>query len=132
MSWDLLLLPVPADITSLDELPDDFTAQPLGSREQVTTALAARIPGIDLTDPTWGHLSGPTWSVELNIGSDDPIESLMLHIRGGGDVLQLVFRITDAVSCRALDVSEGVFLSTDAAAGWHSFQRFRERVTGEH
>ncbi|GAA3005708.1 hypothetical protein GCM10020229_16970 [Kitasatospora albolonga] len=54
MSWDLLLLPAPADVTAVDGLPDDFRSDPLGSREHVAAALRERIPGIDLTDPAWG------------------------------------------------------------------------------
>ncbi|MFJ5635336.1 hypothetical protein ACIQF5_22205 [Streptomyces goshikiensis] len=130
MSWDLLLLPAPADVTSVDELPDDFISDTLGSREHVAAALHERIPGIDLTDPAWARLAGPAWSVGVNIGSDDPVESIMLHIRGTGDeALPAVFRIADAVGCRVLDISEGAFLAShDAATSWHAFQGYRDRA----
>ncbi|MGW2402463.1 hypothetical protein ACWCYY_38555 [Kitasatospora sp. NPDC001664] len=133
MSWDLLLLPAPADVTAVDELPDGFRSDPLGSREHVAAALRERIPGIDLTDPAWGHLAGPAWSVEVNIGSDDPVESIMLHVRGTGyDALTAVFRIADAVGCRVLDISEGTFLAShDAATSSHAFQDHRDGVIRE-
>ncbi|MFJ9521348.1 hypothetical protein ACIRPK_24235 [Kitasatospora sp. NPDC101801] len=133
MSWDLLLLPAPADVTSVDELPDDFRSDPLGSRAQIAAAMREWIPGTDLTDPAWGHLAGPAWSVEVNIGSDDPVESIMLHVRGtSNDALPAVFRIADAVGCRVLDISEGTFLTShDGATSWHAFQDYRDHVIRE-
>lgn len=66
------------------------------------------VPGIDLTEPAWRRRAGPAWSVEGNIGSKDPVESIMLHPRGtGDDALLAAFRIADEVDCRVLDVSDG-------------------------
>ncbi|GAA3005703.1 hypothetical protein GCM10020229_16960 [Kitasatospora albolonga] len=69
----------------------------------------------------------------MNIGSDDPVESIMLHVRGTGyDALTAVFRIADAVGCRVLDISEGTFLAShDAATSSHAFQDHRDGVIRE-
>lgn len=83
MSWDVVLMRLPADVTSVHEIPADYTPDPLGRRDDVRAAVTQACPEADLSDPAWGELSGPTWSVELNIGSEDPVDSIMLHIRGG-------------------------------------------------
>ncbi|MFC7964954.1 hypothetical protein [Streptomyces cinereoruber] len=125
MSWNVLLLPLPAGLVSIDDLPADHEPPPVGSRADVHDALRAAVPGIDLTDPAWGVLLGPAWVIELGIGEDDPVESVMLHVRGGtDDVLPVIFRIARALGCRPFDCSTGDLLADGAPAGWHAFQTF--------
>ncbi|WP_330239217.1 hypothetical protein [Streptomyces sp. NBC_00525] len=131
MSWDVILLRLPDDVTSVQEIPADYTPDLLGPRHDVLAAVTQAVPGVDLTDPAWGELSGPTWSIELNIGSEDPVDSVMLHIRGfGDDVLTPVLRLAEALRCKALDCSEGDLITPGKTSGWHAFQRFRDRVVG--
>jgi len=131
MSWDVLLLHLPADITSAHDIPDDYTPPPLGRQHEVLAAVTRAEPEAGLSDPTWGDLSGPTWSIELNIGSEDPVDSIMLHVRGSGDdVLARVFRLASALGCKALDCSTGELLTPRGPSGGHAFQEFRDRVIG--
>ncbi|MEV7394148.1 MULTISPECIES: hypothetical protein [unclassified Streptomyces] len=131
MSWDVLLLRLPADVTSLHGLPADRAPDPLGRKYDVLAAVAQAVPEVDLSDPTWGDLSGPTWSIELNIGSNDPVDSIMLHVRGSGDdVLTPVFRLAEALQCKVLDCAEGDLITPEQTLGWHAFQQFRDRVIG--
>ncbi|WP_435132688.1 hypothetical protein [Actinacidiphila sp. bgisy144] len=129
MSWDVLLLRLPAHITSVGEVPDDYTPPPLGRRKDVLATVSKAVPEADLSDPSWGELLGSGWSMELNIGSKDPINSIMLHIRGSGDdVLVSVFRVAAALDCRVLDCSEGDLITQEGTSGWRAFQEFRDRV----
>ncbi len=131
MSWDILLLPLPADVTSIDDLPADHESPPVGSRSSVHRALRSAAGEVDLTDPTWGELLGPTWVIELGIGEHDPVESVMLHVRGGeDDVLPVIFRIPRALGCRPFDCSNGELLAVDAQASWNAFRTFRDRMIG--
>ena len=131
MSWDVLLLRLPDDVTSMHELPGDYSPEPLGRQRDVLAAVTQAVPEVDLSDPTWGDLSGPSWSVELNIGSKDPVDSIMLHIRGSGDdVLIPVFRLAEALRCRVFDLAEGDLINPGQTSGWHAFQQFRDRVIG--
>ncbi|WP_405851184.1 hypothetical protein OG361_00145 [Streptomyces sp. NBC_00090] len=106
------------------------------NRKRSTSAVTTRgltqtVPEVDLSDPAWGGLSGPTWSIELNIGSEDPVDSVMLHIRGSGDdVLTPVLRLADALRCKVLDCTEGDLITPGQTSGWHAFQQFRDRVIG--
>ncbi|MCM2412703.1 hypothetical protein [Streptomyces sp. RKAG290] len=129
MSWDILLLPLPADLTSIDDLPADHEPPPIGSRSSVHEALRSTVGEVDLTDPAWGELLGPTWVIELGVGEHDPVESVMLHVRGGeDDVLPVIFHISRALDCRAFDCSTGELLTDDAPASWNAFQVFRDRA----
>ncbi|MCT7351173.1 hypothetical protein N4P33_03180 [Streptomyces sp. 15-116A] len=131
MSWDVLLLRLPDDVASMGDLPGDFTPAPLGPAQDVLAALRRAVPEVDLTDPAWGELTGPGWSMELNIGTDDPVVTLMLHIRGGGDdVLVPVFRFAEALDCRVLDLAKGDLATPEDTTGWHAFQAYRDHVIG--
>ncbi|MCC3650620.1 DUF4253 domain-containing protein [Streptomyces sp. S07_1.15] len=127
MSWDVLLLRLPDEAASLRQIPDDYASAPLGSRDDVLAAITRAVPEADLSDPTWGQLLGPTWSMELNIGSEDPVDSIMLHIRGSGDdVLDPVFRLADVLRCKVLDCAEGELITPRQTSGWHTFQQYRD------
>ncbi|WP_333736265.1 hypothetical protein [Streptomyces sp. IBSBF 2806] len=129
MSWDILLLPLPADLTSIDALPADHEPLPIGSRPSVHRALRSAVDEVDLTDPAWCELLGPTWVIELGIGENDPVESVMLHVRGGkDDVLPVIFRISRALGCRPFDCSTGDLLADHAQVSWKPFQSFRDRT----
>ncbi|GAA4774903.1 hypothetical protein GCM10023329_24220 [Streptomyces sanyensis] len=131
MSWDVLLLRLPDGIASVQDMPDDCTPPPLGRQAEVLAAVSEAAPETDLSDPTWGHLLGPTWSIELNIGEEDPVDSVMLHIRGSGDdVLTPVFRLAGTLGCRVLDCATGDLITPQELSGWHAFQAFRDHVIG--
>lgn len=90
------------------------------------------LPGVDLSDPTWAVLDGPTWSIELLIGGDDPVDQLGLLVRGtGDDVMTPIFALCTAFGCVAEDTTQGELLSgPEDTAGWHTFQHFRDLLTG--
>ncbi|HWO58857.1 MAG TPA: hypothetical protein VNO31_02285 [Umezawaea sp.] len=133
MSWDVLLSVVPEGFGSIEELPRDFRAPPIGPHGAVEDALRRAVPTIDLADPSWGVIDGPGWSVEVNIGRADPVDAIMLHIRGGGDdALPVVFRVAGELGCRPLDMTTGELLaSVDSAEGWWGFQEYRDKVVRE-
>ncbi|WP_432089655.1 hypothetical protein [Streptomyces sp. bgisy095] len=131
MSWDVILLRLPDDVTSVQEIPADYTPDPLGRRDDVLAAVAQAVPDADLSDPAWGEIFSPTWSIELNIGSEEPVDSVMLHIRGSADdVLTPVLRLAEALQCKAFDCVEGDLITPGQTSGWHAFQQFRDRVMG--
>ncbi|MFE3187219.1 hypothetical protein ACFXKR_41275 [Streptomyces violascens] len=103
-----MLLHLPDDIASVRDIPDGYAPPLLGQQQDILTAVARAAPEADLADPAWGELSGATWSIELNIGSHDPVDSILLHIRGSGDdVLTSITRLAEALGCKALDCSTG-------------------------
>ncbi|WP_306370316.1 hypothetical protein [Nocardiopsis sp. CC223A] len=133
MSWDVLLMRFPDDAVSVDDLTDDDPPPPIGPAAEVLDRIRAAFPGVDLSDPTWGILQDEQdgWSMESGIGARDPVESIMLHIRGGGDPVTTARRLARLLDCRALDCSDGEFLSDEVGGeSWEDFQAYRDRVVG--
>ncbi|MER6916038.1 hypothetical protein ABT354_30560 [Streptomyces sp. NPDC000594] len=129
MSWDVLLLRLPDEATSVEQITDAHTPAPVGSLHDVHAAINRATPDVDLSDPTRGELLGPTWSMELSIGSQDPVGSIMLHIRGSGDdALTPVFRLASSLCCKILDCSAGDLITPLEASGWHGFQKYRDHA----
>jgi hypothetical protein len=131
MSWDVFVFNAPDGARSVEQMPHDFAPPALGSLADVTARLQDAFPALALTDPGWGHLTGPTWTIEFSVGTDDPAYSVMLLVRGtGDDVLPVVLRVASVLGSRALDVTTGEFLTGDGGqvAGWHSFQKYRDHV----
>jgi hypothetical protein len=89
MSWDIGIQHLPESATCVDEIPDDFRPSPRGPRSEVISEIRRVIPAVDFTDPSWGILDRPTFSIEFNMGSEDVCGGFMLHVRGGGDALRL-------------------------------------------
>jgi hypothetical protein len=46
-------------------------------------AAARIVPTVDASDPTWLDLTGCGQILELSLGHEDPVESVMFHVRGG-------------------------------------------------
>jgi hypothetical protein len=131
MSWDVLLMRLPEGTASLEEIPDDFQPMPLGPRGQVLDALRAAEPAVDLTDSACGRLAGPTWSMELHIGSEDTVDTIMLCIRGtGDDVLAHVIGMATSLGCGVFSGSDGEVVTEADTESWHASQRFTEHVLG--
>src|SRR5262245_48619405 len=122
VSWDLFLMRLPADVSSVSELPNNLQLEPIGDLRTVLTRLREDFPNAQLCnpdsddtqqfDPTSGHLSGDGWSMEIGLGGDDLIESVALHVRGGRDeVLPVITQLAATLRCRIIDTSTGDFLA---------------------
>lgn len=128
MSWDVVIFRPPPQVTTLDELPAGFEPPPLGAMTDVLARLRDTLPALDLTEPDWGRLAGPTWTMELGIGAEDPVATVTLFIRGtGDDVLDAIDAIATALGARAAATETGTFVDDDPS-GWHAFQRDRDRI----
>ena len=82
MSWDVVILNLSPGTAVLEDVPESAEIT-LGALPHVLDLLRQIFgENIDLADPTWGTLEGETFSVEFNIGTQDPCDSIMLHVRG--------------------------------------------------
>jgi len=134
MSWDVLLIRPRNPTASVAELSDKDDVLPLGPLSSVLTELAAALPTLDLSDPTWGRLDSETFSIEFNIGDQDPVDTVMLHVRGGDEALASVRAAAAALACAVLDCSEGEFIDwndDDPAAGLARWRAYRNQVVGD-
>lgn len=134
MSWDVLIINLsgktPPSMEEFNE--DDF--EPLGSATEVRQQIASQLCGVDWSDPTWGLYENEDYSIEFNAGQDDPIQNIMLHVRGGGDAIAAIIRFTKPLSWSVLDCSTGKFLDLEnpSTEGWEGFQAFRDKVVTQN
>jgi hypothetical protein len=132
MSWDVLILNADGTPRSLAEIPEDWQLRTMGDIETARAMINGTLPGVDWTDPAWGHFLGDGYSIEFNYPSAGEVDSFMLHVRGGGDPVSAIVRLCKRNGWAALDTSAGDFMDLDAPSreGWIQFQAFRDRVLG--
>jgi hypothetical protein len=130
MSWDVSLFPAEGAPAPGKEIPEDWSPAPLGTAAEVRSRIADVLPAVVWDDKGWGTLEGTGWSIEFNFGRKDPVESVMLHIRGNGNPLSVLSALCQRNSWAALDLSTGEFLdlSAPSAKGWKEFRQFRDQL----
>lgn len=99
MSWELMLTPLPAEITSLQQLPDDFPLRPIGSYEQVDAHLN-----------DWLAWLGGRITVDVKVGDDDPVSAVTLQVTAAAG-LPLVEQLAASMHCRVIDCATGDLLA---------------------
>src|SRR5690242_2439955 len=109
MSWDVMRFRVREKPQSLHDLTEDKLL-PLGIAADVRTSISAALPDVDWSDHTWGLYGGNGFSIEFNVGDDDPIQNIMLHVRGGGDAIGDIMKFVVPNGWIALDCSTSEFL----------------------
>jgi hypothetical protein len=130
MSWDVMIFNLGGKTPPpLHELKDSDLL-PLGPAEEVRHRISALLAGVDWSAPTWGLYGGDGFSIEFNVGKDDPIAHMMLHVRGGGDAIAAIAGFAKPLGWSALDCSTSDFLDLDnpSQAGWEGFQAYRDKI----
>lgn len=101
MSRDIIVQDLPAGARRVEDIPDDFEPRALGPRAGIVAGILAVVPEADFTDPAWGRIDGPGWSIEVNV-PQELCESFTLHVRGEG-ADPVIARILRRLGPRALD-----------------------------
>lgn len=118
MSWDLFVMRLPKGLTNIEDLPPDHEAKPLGRRSALVRKLGVIVPGLEFDEMGGATVAKPrVGSIEIFLGMDDPVPSVMLAVRGSKDVVPMVSAIVDALGGRAIDASSpsGLFDPETAA-----------------
>ncbi|MCL2141269.1 MAG: hypothetical protein FWH46_00075 [Methanimicrococcus sp.] len=88
MSWDVIVMRFPEGFDGdFDKIPNDWEPEELFYREYFLEEIKKIFPDINTEDETWLVLNAAAYSIEFNIGDNDPINSIMLHIRGGDEAI---------------------------------------------
>ena len=132
MSWDVVVINYGGKPPLPDEMAGAPPPGPLGPAAQVRGSIAAYLPGVDWSDPTWGIYEGNGFSLEFNTGKDDAIDSIMVHVRGRGDAISAMLAFANPLGWSLLDCSTGEFLDPEnpSSEGWAGFQAFRDQDLG--
>jgi len=134
LSWDTFVQDLPADARSVADIPQSFVPQPLMPRQALIDGIKAVVPGADFSDPAWGIIDGPDFSIEINIGDDDPVQSFAFHVRGGDLAAGVVADVIRQLGLRALDTGRddgGFFDPDDAVASLRRWRAYRDWALGE-
>jgi hypothetical protein len=132
MSWDVSVFASDRPPVALEEMPADWKGALLGSAQSVREAISAVIPEVDWSDPTWGSFRGNGFSLEFNMGAQDPSDGFMIHVRGGGDAVPHLLSLGTQCGWYLLDTSMGewLHLAADPNQGWKAFRSFRDSIIG--
>jgi hypothetical protein len=131
VSWDIVIMDLPRSARETADIPRDFKPGPLGQRRDLIAAIRAAAPAADFTDPSWGLIDGTGFSIEVNIGTAEQVDSIMLHVRGGDAAIAVITAILDRLNARALDMQTGEpFDETTAARSLSAWRAYRDHVAG--
>ncbi len=128
MSWDVVLLDSHVPLTVLPKDFDESIFRPLGPLPEVRATIKELFPSVDFTDPSWGDLEDSEYTIEFNIGKDDPVTSILLHIRGEDVAIEAVMRLCRHTGWCAFG-SEGLLIdfSNDPARGLREWRAFLDK-----
>jgi hypothetical protein len=129
MSWDILIQQFPDGARRVADIPDTFTAPPIGKRPDVVAKLRAALPNANFSDRHWVKLHGDDYSLECAIADDDVLYGITLHVRGSDDALPHISAVLHALGLRAIDSWTGEFFDPEVAP--HSLARWRSYIEDE-
>jgi hypothetical protein len=130
MSWDIFVQDIPASVTSVQEIPDDFEPGSLGPRAEIFEAIRAALPFADYSDGSWIRVDLPEVSMEISLGKDDPVLGFAFHVRGGYLAAAAIAEVLRQLGVRAFDpeADNGLFDMATARVSLQRWQQFREAV----
>jgi hypothetical protein len=123
MSWDLFIQHLPASAITVDDVPDDFSPLPLGSRAEVVSAIVTVFPEADTSDPSWVTFETPMYSIVFATTAEEPVTAMTLHVRGDESVVPGIAALVEKLGARAVDSWTGEFF--DPVTAVESIRRWR-------
>jgi hypothetical protein len=137
MSWDILVLSIPADVQTLDGLNDKSKLNLLGTYEYVFISIREVWPTVENVEGSlkdgYHQISADGYSIEFFLKETQvEIDGLMFMIRGGGDVVPHLKQLCDQTGWRIYDISQSAFIDFGPKAedSWRKWQAYRDRVIG--
>lgn len=130
MSWEVMIFNFGGASPPPLEQIQDGDLKPLGAAKDVRRRISELLPSVDWTDPTWGIYGGDGFSIEFNVGKEDPITNMMLHVRGSGDAISTIMGFICLLGWWAFDCTTSEYLNPQnpSQAGWEGFQRYRDKI----
>jgi len=126
MSWDVFVMNFPKEAETVEDIPDDFVPPPLGTRAELIARIKVVVPFAEFSDPSWGTIEGPDFSIEVNLGKDDTVSDFALHVRGSDTAAGVVADIISTLGLRAIAVPPGDFFdpatAKEAMAHWRAYR----------
>jgi hypothetical protein len=133
VSWDIFVYSSSVIPPKLADMPEDWQWEQMGSLDDLRNKLSDIAADIDWSDPSWGQLDRGGFSMELNIGSDDPCMDFALHVRGGADAIIVIKSMIERYGWYAIDSSQGEWMhhAPDLESGLERFNQYKNKVVTE-
>ena len=128
MSWDVLVLNYEGSPPADDDMEEESDL--LGKPAAVRKAISRHLEGVDWSEPTWGIYEGEDFTIEFSMGKNDPVDAIMLHVRGAGDAIAAMLQFANPNKWSLFDCSTSEFLDPEnpSSEGWEGFQEFRDKA----
>ena len=134
MSWDVLIAAAEVPPPPMAETPDDWRLAPMGTRDEIRSQITATLPTVNWSDPHWGTFEGDGFTFEFSVSArkPEPLDSIMVHVRGGGGAVPLLLKLAADHGWYLFDCSESEWIHhlDQVDAGWTGWQDFRNRNLG--
>lgn len=130
MGWDLTVLNIANGPETLEQVQDDAVL-PLGSREYVASIIQKTFPDADITDPSWLVVTRQRYSIEFDIGKNNTVEYLTIHIHGDIESVDAISLLARTSGWSFLDASIGNlidFKKDDTADGFLRWQQYKSEI----
>jgi hypothetical protein len=127
MSYDIFVQDIPDSANTIEDIPDDFTPQEIGSRNEIISSILEIVPEADFSDPTWGNINGESFSIEVNLGEDEILTSFALHANGDKTALTIISAILNHLDLRGFD-PDGIFDPKRSSKSFKNWKEYRDFV----
>lgn len=123
MSWDILALRVPADLTDLSDLPADYHPPVIGQAAEVMATVVSVRSFHSGPDRLSLVLDEASARLEVKLQEMDAgITELNFWVHSGPDGCSVVTDVCDALSVQAIDLQRGELLTPEG--GEASYRRW--------
>ncbi|HKB91973.1 MAG TPA: hypothetical protein VKC60_15765 [Opitutaceae bacterium] len=133
MSWDIFVQDIPRGLSRAEDLPDGFQSKPIGARSEIIQIIRAVVPTANFADPSWGTIDGPGYSIEVNLGNAEVLDSFAFHVHGGDMAAFVIADILERLDLRAFDTGSdtGLFsIGPDGSSGQKRWRAYRDQILG--
>lgn len=127
MSWDAILF---KERFNLED--DEHELAILGKSNEVIKSLKAIFPHIEDIDERCGILDESQFSIEFNVGEEEYVDCIMLHVRGEGNPIYVLRLIHDTLGWEVFDCQTSEFMDLDNLESWEEFKAYRDKLVGDH
>lgn len=113
MGWDLFVCRFSRGYDAMAAVPDHEHCLPLEVSDTLRAAITQAFPGTDWSDARWGIYNAGSGRVEFNIGDDEPVEGIVVHVHSDKSVLHTLVHFCQIRGWQILDIASGVFIDRD-------------------
>lgn len=131
MSYDVWVQDLPANIESLEDIPDDFVPGVIGTRTDIIRKIIQIVPFANFSDPAWGEINGPDFWIEVGM-SEEQVKCCHFMLQGSEKAVGVVADIVERLGLPTLHSGgDGIFRPKEAAAGFREWRRYRDQIVSD-